>query len=66
VQVFHAGPNSTGTSWRIELHDRGRVKVYRRTGKSIGGTALRHPSDVDELARWLHERGLDVNDLEQT
>lgn len=63
VQVFATAPDRDGVSWRVELRDRGEVRVYRVTGRSVAQTPLRHPRTVDQLGSWLFSRGLDVVDL---
>ena len=52
-----------GVVWRIEVRERGAVRVFRRTGKSVTQTPPRRPASVNDLGRWLVERGIDPDTL---
>jgi hypothetical protein len=63
VQVWTTPPDRDGATWRIEVRAGGAVRVFRRTGRSVAQTPLRHPADLRELGRWLVDRGIDPDDL---
>jgi hypothetical protein len=65
MNVYAAGPDREGVSWRVEVHNGGRVRVFRRTGRSVSQTPLRRPTNVNDLGASLVERGLSADDLEQ-
>jgi hypothetical protein len=66
VQVWSTPPDREGLTWRIEVRTGGAVRVFRRTGRSVGQTPLRHPADLRELGRWLVDRRIDPDELTAT
>jgi len=63
VQVLVTPPDRQGQTWRIEVDDAGRVRVYRAAGRTVWGVPLRAVRDVHDLGRWLVERGIDPDQL---
>jgi hypothetical protein len=63
MQVWITPADRDGTRWRIQVETSGRVRVFRRTGRSIGQASVSGVTNVGALGRWLLERGIDPDDL---
>lgn len=49
MQVFATAPDRDGVSWRVEMRERGEVRVHRLTGRAVAQTPLRRPTDIRAL-----------------
>lgn len=52
-----------GFRWRIEIMPDGRVQVYRLSDDWVSNAPRRDVRDIGALGLWLHEQGIDPDDL---